>query len=57
MAAKDRLLQIVCLHFGHTNPNGSYKVGDAVIPNSADVVVDLGILINTNLKPSAQPVP
>ena len=43
----------VCLHFGHNNPNVSYKIDDAVIPNSADVV-DLGILINTNLKPSAQ---
>ena len=43
----------VCLHFGHNNPNQSYQIEDAIIPNSTEVV-DLGVLVNTNLKPSAQ---
>lgn len=43
----------VCLHFGHNNPKRNYQIGDAIIQNSADVL-DLGVLVNTNLKPSAQ---
>ena len=42
-----------CLHFGWNNPNFSYTTTGNIAIAIADVV-DLGILIDRNLKPVAQ---
>ena len=42
-----------CVHFSYNNPGRTYFIGDAGIPDS-ESVIDLGVLITQNLKPSAQ---
>ena len=44
---------MLCVHFGRHNPNYDYFLGNNRITNF-DSVVDLGVLITNDLKPSAQ---
>ena len=42
-----------CIHFGYCNPMRSYNISDSVLPD-CHTVVDLGITISDDLKPSTQ---
>ena len=44
-----------CIHFGFGNPIRSYSISDSPLPDpDCRAVVDLGIFISDDLKPSAQ---